>query len=277
MQPAPQPKLLDRIANRFGVDPDKMFVALKNTAFRQGEGKEVTNEQMMALLVVAEQYGLNPWTKEIFAFPDKGSIVPVVGIDGWARIINEQPTLDGIEFEYAESTTNASGKEVPDWCECVIYRKDRDKAVRVREYFDEVRRNTGPWGSHPRRMLRHKALIQCARVAFGFVGIHDEDEARRIIDAEAVPPPALTSTVKRRLPEPRPTIEHAPQPPEVAQQPATAIADLLLDASQATTLDELDFVRSLAAAIDSLSDADSETLKKAIAARAAELAKEGTE
>lgn len=31
-------------------------------------------------------------------------------------------------------------------------------------------------------MLRHKALIQCARVAFGFSGIYDEDEARRIDD-----------------------------------------------------------------------------------------------
>ena len=29
-------------------------------------------------------------------------------------------------------------------------------------------------------MLRHKALIQCARIAFGFSGIYDEDEAHRI-------------------------------------------------------------------------------------------------
>jgi hypothetical protein len=29
-------------------------------------------------------------------------------------------------------------------------------------------------------MLRHKAMIQCARLAFGFVGIFDEDEAERI-------------------------------------------------------------------------------------------------
>ena len=32
----------------------------------------------------------------------------------------------------------------------------------------------------PRRMLRHKALIQGARIAFGFSGIYDEDEARDI-------------------------------------------------------------------------------------------------
>ena len=34
-------------------------------------------------------------------------------------------------------------------------------------------------------MLRHKALIQCARIAFGFAGIYDEDEGQRIREAEA--------------------------------------------------------------------------------------------
>ncbi len=66
---------------------------LKNTAFKGGN---VTDEQFTALLIVANQYGLNPWTKEIYAFPDKGGIVPVVGVDGWARIINEHPQFDGM-------------------------------------------------------------------------------------------------------------------------------------------------------------------------------------
>jgi len=34
-------------------------------------------------------------------------------------------------------------------------------------------------------MLRHKALIQCARIAFGFSGIYDEDEAARIVETSA--------------------------------------------------------------------------------------------
>ncbi|EKJ46221.1 phage recombination protein Bet, partial [Escherichia coli EC1869] len=40
----------------------------------------------------------------------------------------------------------------------------------------------GPWQSHPKRMLRHKAMIQCARLAFGFAGIYDKDEAERIVE-----------------------------------------------------------------------------------------------
>jgi len=46
------------------------------------------------------------------------------------------------------------------------------------------RDGVGPWKSHPRRMLRHKALIQCARLAFGYTGIYDEDEAQRITEAQ---------------------------------------------------------------------------------------------
>ncbi|MGP1667495.1 MAG: hypothetical protein ACTS5I_16635, partial [Rhodanobacter sp.] len=38
----------------------------------------------------------------------------------------------------------------------------------------------------PRRMLRHKAMIQCARLAFGFVGVYDPDEAERIQEATLV-------------------------------------------------------------------------------------------
>jgi hypothetical protein len=33
-------------------------------------------------------------------------------------------------------------------------------------------------------MFRHKVLIQGARIAYGFSGIYDEDEAQRIIEGE---------------------------------------------------------------------------------------------
>ena len=90
----PKGRLLARMAGKFGVDQGKLLETLKNTAFRQKNGPGVTNEQMMALLVVADQYGLNPFTKEIYAFPDKqNGIVPVVGVDGWSRIINSHPPL----------------------------------------------------------------------------------------------------------------------------------------------------------------------------------------
>jgi phage recombination protein Bet len=165
--------LVERFAGRYHVDPSKLLVTLKHTAFKQRDG-EVSNEQMMALLVVADQYKLNPFTKEIFAFPDRSGIVPVVGVDGWSRIINEHPQFDGMDIVVSEDGAS---------CTCSIHRKDRAHPITITEYLAEVRRDTAPWKSHPRRMLRHKAIIQCARIAFGFAGIYDEDEAERIVEA----------------------------------------------------------------------------------------------
>lgn len=152
-------------------DGAELIDTLKATAFKG----QVSDAQMTALLVVANQYTLNPWTKEIYAFPDKNNgIVPVVGVDGWSRIINTHPQFDGIEFEQDEQG-----------CTCIIYRKDRNRPIKVTEYMAECKRGTQPWQSHPRRMLRHKAMIQCARLAFGYGGIYDQDEAERIVDTPA--------------------------------------------------------------------------------------------
>lgn len=163
--------LTNKLAARLDIgDGSGMIDTLKATAFKG----QVTDQQMMALLIVANQYGLNPWTKEIYAFPDKNNgIVPVVGVDGWSRIINSHAQFDGIDFEQDDAS-----------CTCTIHRKDRSHPIRVTEYMVECKRNVGPWQSHPYRMLRHKALIQCARLAFGFVGIYDQDEAERIVEAE---------------------------------------------------------------------------------------------
>jgi phage recombination protein Bet len=177
--------LMAKFAAKFNVEPDKMLSALKATAFKVSGGGEVTNEQMLALIVVANQYGLNPFTKEIYAFPDQKGIVPVVSVDGWIRIINEHPQLQSIEFRYSDDT-NENG--APAWIECSITRKDRGAPIVVREYLAECMRQTGPWKSHPSRMLRHKALIQAGRVAMGFAGIHDPDEAERIAAAIDVTP-----------------------------------------------------------------------------------------
>ena len=166
--------LTNSFATRFGLgeNQQELMTTLKATAFKG----QVSDAQMTALMLVAQQYSLNPWTREIYAFPDKNNgIVPVVGVDGWSRIMNEHPQFDGMEFKMdAES------------CTCIIYRKDRSHPIAATEYLDECKRGTGPWQSHPKRMLRHKSMIQCARLAFGFAGIYDQDEAERIVEATVI-------------------------------------------------------------------------------------------
>lgn len=192
------------LAETFGlkIRSDELISALKNTAFKTKDN--ITDEQMMSLLIIANQHKLNPWTKEIYAFPDKNGIVPVVGVDGWSRIINSHPQFDGLEFEQdAES------------CTCIIYRKDRSHPIKVTEWLEECYREPyigknsrgeeykikGPWQTHPKRMLRHKAMIQCARLAFSFTCIYDQDEAERIIESDHKPQnpsmtiPAITKVI----------------------------------------------------------------------------------
>ncbi len=165
-----------RLADSFSISGNgaELVAVLKATAFKG----QVSDAQMTALLVVAGQYGLNPFTKEIYAFPDRqNGIVPVVGVDGWSRIINSHPQFDGMDFDQDDEA-----------CTCIIYRKDRNHPIKVTEWMAECRREgVGPWKSHPRRMLRHKAMIQCARLAFGFTGIFDQDEAERINEKDVSP------------------------------------------------------------------------------------------
>lgn len=202
--------LVARVANRYGVDPEKMLNTMRMTCFRsKSKDKDkpappITNEQLMALLVVADQYKLNPWTREIYAFPQDGGIVPIVGVDGWIRMINEHPAFDGMQFTDGPllqaldpKTGEPTGVPVNEWIECVIHRKDRTHPTIVREYIIECRRPTGPWNEMPRRMLRHKALMQCARIAFGFAGIFDEDDATVITQDE------MKISERRQLPSGR--------------------------------------------------------------------------
>lgn len=178
------------------VNTDSVADVLIQTCFKQ----QVTFSQMTALLIVAKQYQLNPFTREIYAFPDKsGGIVPIVGVDGWCNMINSHPEFAGMEFKYSEEMVALPDKETMfshTWCECLLYRKDRERPIVVREYMGETYKaaavkngykKEGAWQSHPNRMLRHKTLIQCARYAFGFTGIYDPDEAAQFLrDNQAI-------------------------------------------------------------------------------------------
>jgi phage recombination protein Bet len=183
-QPAPKLSALNLMASKFSVEPDKLLGTLKSTVF-----KGATNEELLALVVVANTYGLNPLTKEIYAFPAKGGgIAPIVSIDGWIRMCNDHPQFDGMDLdvEFGED-----GK--PFSATCAIYRKDRSRPTTITEYMSECGGGTMPWKQFPARMLRHKALIQAARVAFGFSGIYDEDEGKEVAGIRNVTPKAKSA------------------------------------------------------------------------------------
>lgn len=171
------PSVLSSMATRFGMDRRAFEATLRATVMTGN----VSNEQAAAFLLVAKQYDLNPFTKEIYAFPSRGGIQPIVSIDGWMKLINSHPQFDGMEFN---DTLDDKGALVA--VTCRVFRKDRSHPVEVTEYMAECRRQTDTWKQWPARMLRHKATIQAARYAFGFAGIYEPDEAERMADATVV-------------------------------------------------------------------------------------------
>lgn len=202
LQDAPRPKsVLISMADRFGMEPAAFEATLRATVVPD----KSTKEQFAAFLLVAKEYDLNPLTKEIYAFPTRaGGIQPIVSIDGWMNILNSHRQFDGMEFEdvFADDGNLRA-------ITCRIFRKDRSHPTVVTEYMSECRRDTDTWKKWPARMLRHKAAIQCARYAFGFSGLMDEDEYERLQGREAAP-----------TPPPAPKMEATPPPAPKPQQQA---------------------------------------------------------
>lgn len=160
--------LISRAQQRSGLSYETFVRSITENAFRS---IVVWSESdLERLLVACEALQLSPVGREIFAMkgPDQGSGLRLaIGLEGWLRLMDQHPAFDGMRFTESEELEDG----VPSWIECTIFRRDRRVAMSAKEYLSEVRRTEGAWLTHPRRMLRHKALVQCARLAFGLPSV----------------------------------------------------------------------------------------------------------
>mgnify|MGYP003149856584 CR=1 FL=1 len=174
-----QRSITDRVATRYGMTATALQQTLTKTIFPKSSA---TNEQVAALLIVADQYDLNPFTKEIYAFPQGGGIVPIVGVDGWYKLLHRDKELSGVQvtFAYVGETDKLYSSTAR------IHKKGWEHPVEVTELMKECERNTPAWKNQPHRMLRHRALAQCIRIACGLSGIYMEEEAVNWADVDDV-------------------------------------------------------------------------------------------
>lgn len=225
-----QLSVLSKVATKYSMTGSNLLSTLSDTIFPSR--KSATPEQVQALLIVADQYNLNPFTKELYAFPGKGGgIMPVVSVDGWLKLANAHPMFDGMDIQFEDD------KDVkPISCTCTIYRKDRTHPIKITEYYSENRRMTDPWKTNPHRMLRHRAIIQAIRVAFSFSGIYLPDEVEAMDDAVQDPREAeVLSVFSQALNDKaeRDTAEHEAEP--VKESPSSEsekLADELFGAAE---------------------------------------------
>ena len=246
------------MAEHYGMEPKKFIDTIRATVFPN----DGTNEQLAAFLMVAKEHNLNPVLREIYAFKTRGGgIQPVVSVDGWMKLINSNPQFDGMEFE---DHINDDGDLVS--ITCRIFRKDRSHPTEVTEYMAECKGperdkhgNLTPWGKFPARMLRHKAAIQCARYAFGFAGIMDDDEYDRMrrtdYDSDA-------SNVASAPPPPPPQTHQEDECCVEADVVDTSIVDVICDEIEAcNSKEEIESVeKKYASEISYLSDDELEMI-----------------
>jgi RecT family len=118
-------------------------------------------QSLLHLIRTANLYDLDPLQEELVLTQYLQGWQVSISIDGWLKIINRHPHFAGIAFKESPQTRD----ELPVWMECTISRTDRSIPTTVREYFSEVQQDGELWKKMPRRMLHHRTLQQCARIA----------------------------------------------------------------------------------------------------------------
>jgi hypothetical protein len=123
---------------------------------------EVPAKAILVLLRSMQSLHLDPLCEEIgFTQFEDGQWQVLITIEGCSKLLNQHPQFNGLVFNQADTLIDG----IPEWIECSIYRKDREVPTTVREYLTEVRGENAIWQKMPRRMLRHRALQQCVRLA----------------------------------------------------------------------------------------------------------------
>lgn len=220
----PGRSIVAKLAEMYGMEAAALEATLCETIFPSG-GK-ATRAQVAALCIVAEQYDLNPFIKQVYAFPAKGGgIQPIISVDGWYKILNEHPQNDGFTCVV---NRDEDGKIVS--ATATFWRKDRSQPFVWTEELDECYRDTQPWKGTTSRMLKHRALCQGTRICYA-IPAYEPDEGERMVDFEIKA--SETPATKRSLDDlavslPAKAAEVAPKAsaqPAPAQSATQAMAD----------------------------------------------------
>ena len=149
-------KSIERTAETLALDPEELQLWLE-------QYPNLTPYTQIQLLRMAARYQLDPLSDEISIMETHEGYQAFITIDGWVKLINGHEQYAGMSLREASPEES----QAPEWMECTIYRHDRILPIVVKEYLEEVRTEHPSWQQMPRRMLRHRVIQQCARLALG--------------------------------------------------------------------------------------------------------------
>ena len=187
LAPTPKRSLVADLAAQAGLEPAKFYEAIK----AQCGCEHATDADFAALLMTSQAYGLNPVMRQLYLMKTKRGIQVVIPVDGYLKLMRAHP-------DYLSHTCVLGGEEDDAFAEATIYTKSQVAAgtppFAHREWLKECRGNSGPWGSHPRRMLQHKAMSQAVRYCFA-IYTPDDDEWTRADEQPVSVPVDVTPVV----------------------------------------------------------------------------------
>lgn len=138
---------------------------------------EVPHKTLLSLLRMANEYQLDPLKEDILLTQYEDHWQASISVDGWIKLLHRHPAFSGIAFTQSPEFSGlqySQSSQTPQniWMECTIYRSDGIMPTTVREYLSEVQNEGEVWKKMPKRMLRHRVLQQCARLAIGLSPSH---------------------------------------------------------------------------------------------------------
>lgn len=176
--------ILSDFARKRGLTLDALRQAL---AFGPCARMGAVNDELFEQIILrANMLGADPFS-ELRAFNGAEGLVVYMTIDGYLRIANSHPQMDGLEIELpaeeewvavGNTTVNGMALKAPKWVAAKVYRKDRRCPITVTEYLDECYApvsidatgqvyNNPSWSKAPKRTLTQRAVMSALRTAFG--------------------------------------------------------------------------------------------------------------
>lgn len=225
---------ISKLAQSMGMSEDD-FVSCLN----QKAQKMLNMGELVGICGICLKYQINPLVDgelHIMVNQRNGAVTPILGVNGFHRIMSSDPRFRKLTFEYSQDYINlgvikVNGIDVPKWCPVWI-RGNLTTEIDGKEYtssrtefFADCVKQSNGWQQSPARMLHHRCMAQLVR---SVLGVPLSDEGSPITESpeyRSIPnqqQPQQYAQQQRSMPnqqQPMPAPQQVQVPPQQQQFP----------------------------------------------------------